>query len=324
MDSATTDKNSAGAAALRQRLPGRVASALARLRHWPDRLETAAEVLAAMPMVAALEELCRRLGKPTTRAHLTAALPVGNGELAPQFVPIALARTGLQARWQRLPIARLAADDLPALARLREGGALLVLAVGRHSATICDMAGSREVDLAALQPQLDSEILACGHVDPENGLDDEGERELLRRNPRLWLLGAYLGERRRLGQLILASLVLNLCGLTIPLYMRAIYDRVVPNLAVESLWALSTGVVLALIFELLLDLALWHRLAPNMPHDCAVLASFDHAKNGMNYPWPASATGNLPIFCCFGGCRSNSTSAKHIRAITLMSQKSST
>ena len=34
--------------------------------------------------------------------------------------------------------------------------------------------------------------------------------------------------------------------------MRAIYDRVVPNLALESLWALSAGVTIALLFELML------------------------------------------------------------------------
>lgn len=68
----------------------------------------------------------------------------------------------------------------------------------------------------------------------------------------MWLLGAYPGERRALGQMLLASAVLNLCALAIPLYMRAIYDRVVANLAIESLWALSIGVVIVLVFELLL------------------------------------------------------------------------
>ena len=52
--------------------------------------------------------------------------------------------------------------------------------------------------------------------------------------------------------LALTGALLNLCALTVPLYMRAIYDRVVPNLAIESLWALSAGVAIALLFELIL------------------------------------------------------------------------
>jgi ATP-binding cassette subfamily C protein LapB len=34
-----------------------------------------------------------------------------------------------------------------------------------------------------------------------------------------------------------------------PLFQRAIYDRVIPNLALDSLWALSIGAVIALAFE---------------------------------------------------------------------------
>ena len=209
--------------------------------------------LAPLPMLVALEELCRRLGKAVTKAQLTAALPMGEGEMPKQFAPIALARAGLQAHWLKLPVERLTPQDVPALLRLNDGGAVLVLAIGAGGrATILEQSGEHQVELTALQGLVEGEILSCGHVDPENGLDDEGERDLLRRNPRLWLLGAYMGERKKLGQLIVAGLLLNLCGLTIPLYMRAIYDRVVPNLAISSLWALSAGVVLALIFELLL------------------------------------------------------------------------
>ena len=52
--------------------------------------------------------------------------------------------------------------------------------------------------------------------------------------------------------MLLAAALINLIALAVPLYMRTIYDRVVPNLAVESLFALSAGMVIVLIGDLVL------------------------------------------------------------------------
>ena len=209
--------------------------------------------LSPLDFVTALETLAERCGKPATRAHLLAALPVGNGELAPRFAPFALARVGLAGQWQQVPLRWLGTTDLPMVARLRDGGAIVIEATGEDGLlTIRDAAGPQRVRPEALQPMVRDELLACGALDPENGAAEAIDRELIARNPRLWLLGAYLGERRRLVQMVLASILLNLFAFAVPLYMRAIYDRVVPNLALESLWALSLSMVIALIFEMTL------------------------------------------------------------------------
>ena len=203
----------------------------------------------ALPLVGGLEQLSERLGKPVSRAMLIAALPVANGDLNPRLVPIAMARAGLDARWEARRLSTLANNELPALLTLRSGGALLLLKVSGDQAHIADARGEHRIALAELATLIGEEVLLCGHVDPENGLGFDEERAFVRRNPRLWLIGSYLSERKRLTQLFLAAALLNICALALPLYMRAIYDRVVPNLAIESLWALSSGVALVLVFE---------------------------------------------------------------------------
>ncbi|WP_158266370.1 ATP-binding cassette domain-containing protein [Allosphingosinicella deserti] len=206
---------------------------------------------APLPIVHGLERLSALCGKPAGRSHLTAGLPVHDGDLDPRFAAFAMARVGLDARWQTISLATVATHDLPALVPLYDGGVILLLCVQARSgtATIVDASGEHDVAIADLHDSMRGEMLVCGHLDPENGLDEEAERSLLQRNPRLWLVGTFLSEKKRLWQLLLAALFLNLCALAIPLYMRAIYDRVVPNLAIESLWALSVGMVLVLVFE---------------------------------------------------------------------------
>ncbi len=210
-------------------------------------------VITPMPMLTALEALAAARGIEHESAALGAALPMGQEGLAAKLAPLALARIGLEAYWRRIGHRAPAAADLPLVLPLTAGGAVLITgAPGAGQIVVRDASGEQVVPFAALRPLLAGEALHSGPVDPVNGASDAHERDLIRRNPRAWLLGAYLAERRPLGQMLLASVLLNFCALAIPLYMRAIYDRVVPNLAIESLWALSIGVTLVLVFELLL------------------------------------------------------------------------
>ncbi len=235
---------------LTQRLVGKVARKA--LKNGKDEHSEWAGLLSPLSTVAALEALSRQCGKPTDKDLLTAALPTGDGDMDPRFAQIALARAGLEARWERVSLGRLSGTDLPCLMPLIDGGAVIVLALpDRKTALVLDAEGEKQVPRAALDALAFGDILVCGHVDPENGLGFDEERDFVRRNPRLWALGVFLSERKRLVQMLAAAAFMNLTALAIPLYMRAIYDRVVPNLAIESLWALSAGIAMVLVFEFL-------------------------------------------------------------------------
>ena len=210
-------------------------------------------VLQPFTMVAGLEALCLALGRSGARGDLTGAMPTMDGDMAPSFVPDALARVGLLAHWLAVPVDRLEPHDLPAMLRCKQGGVLILLAV--LSGGFCvveDRLGRHPIVLTRLAALVEGDVLVSGPADPDQQGHDSEAGDLVRRNPRLWLAGAFFAEKRRLGQLALTGALINLCALTIPLYMRAIYDRVVPNLALESLWALSAGVTIALLFELML------------------------------------------------------------------------
>lgn len=56
----------------------------------------------------------------------------------------------------------------------------------------------------------------------------------------------------RLGWILTAAFLSNLLGVGTSLFVVVVYDRVLPNQAVESLYALTIGVVLAVLFDALL------------------------------------------------------------------------
>jgi len=66
---------------------------------------------------------------------------------------------------------------------------------------------------------------------------------------RAWFWRVIWRFRRYYVQVVLATVLINLLSLVGSLYLMNVYDRVVPNKAYETLWALSIGVVLASLFE---------------------------------------------------------------------------
>ena len=70
-----------------------------------------------------------------------------------------------------------------------------------------------------------------------------------------WFWSVIAESRSLYRDILLAAVTINILAMVMPLYVMNIYDRVVPNHAIDTLWVLSFGVVIALIADLILRLA---------------------------------------------------------------------
>ncbi len=64
-----------------------------------------------------------------------------------------------------------------------------------------------------------------------------------------WFWAELYKLRREFRPVLLASLLVNLLALALPLFSMNIYDRVIPNRAQSTLWVLATGVLIAFAFD---------------------------------------------------------------------------
>lgn len=104
---------------------------------------------------------------------------------------------------------------------------------------------------------------------------------------------------------MLASLLINVLGLMVPLFVMQTYDRVVPNQATATLWVLAIGLFIGTSFELLLRVLRAHLLdTAGKKTDMVLSATLFERITGMNMSArPATVGGFAQSIHDFQGLR---------------------
>jgi hypothetical protein len=107
-------------------------------------------------------------------------------------------------------------------------------------------------------PVSDLEALFTGHaiaVEPDPTRERENERPWDKARRTHWFWSEVWKVRGEFWPILLAALIVNMLALAVPLFTMNVYDRVIPNKAVPTLWVLAIGVAIALGFDFTLRLA---------------------------------------------------------------------
>ncbi|HHX8562103.1 TPA: type I secretion system permease/ATPase, partial [Vibrio diabolicus] len=81
---------------------------------------------------------------------------------------------------------------------------------------------------------------------------DERSPEVLKTNEGHWFWSTLWQSKRIYRDVLIASLLINLFAVAAPLFTRLVYDKVVPNLAFETLWVLASGIFVVFLFDFIL------------------------------------------------------------------------
>lgn len=206
------------------------------------------------PLLAALDHVARRMGLPFSPGSALAGLPLRDGRLTVDLFPRAAARAGLAVRLVRRKPSKVPSMVVPFIVLFANGDAGVVTekAQGRGRAkvvfpNVSDTA--RSVSLRQLDREGSGYVL---YIAAEEETDAAGAEPATGRRKGHWLWSTVWKFWPSWTQVFIAAFAINLLGLAIPLFVMNVYDRVVPNFAESTLWALTAGVVLALVFDLLL------------------------------------------------------------------------
>lgn len=230
------------------------------------------------PLREGLVLLCHTLGRRTTVAELGDGFVLQGGRLDPGQALQALQRRGIRARHVPLPLDGAADYLLPALLLLADGqtAVLVRITVGTAPAGESTEAGWADKDdahqavlllpqagggqatlpLAALQQRYTGLAIVAKPVYRDDGRTGQfaattGEH---------WFFSALRRCRAAYAEVAVSALVANILAIASAVFVMQVYDRVVPNGAMDTLWILASGVVLAIVFETVLRCLRAHML----------------------------------------------------------------
>lgn len=197
--------------------------------------------------------LCDLYEVSTTRDALLSGLPLQDGRLTPDLLGRAAARARLTCKLHKLPLNQIPAEFLPAMLLLKGEGVCLLLGwddARRHARVILPAVGEAEITL----PIEELESRYDGHVaviKPKYRFDQRapavGAVKLQH-----WFWGVLSENGRIYRDIMLAAFLINIFALALPLFTMNVYDRIVPNKSVETLWMMGFGVALIIIGDFIL------------------------------------------------------------------------
>jgi ATP-binding cassette, subfamily C, bacterial LapB len=203
------------------------------------------------PLAACLVVAARVHGATVSAEALTAGLPLDAGRLTPALVPRAAERAGLSARLHTRPLEQIAALPLPAILLLKDRSACVLLERdGEHAIVALPETGEggTRMPLAELAARYDGGAFLVGRQ-LRFAAGTATERVAERHH---WFWGALHRSRRIYAEVSVATVLINLFTVLSPLFFMNVYDRVVPNKALETLWVLAVGMLAMYVFDLLL------------------------------------------------------------------------
>ena len=207
------------------------------------------------PVLDCLTYLAREADRPSSPVLLRAGLALADdGTLPFHQIEPALEQVGMRAQ----PIARRLkawpARQCPAVLELSDERAAVLLETRDNDALIYapGLAEPTWIKLEELEPAYTGRAIV---VESDPTREREGERPWDKAKRSHWFWSEVWKVRKEFWPVYLAALVVNMLAFAMPLFTMNVYDRVIPNKAISTLWVLATGVILALSFDFVLRVA---------------------------------------------------------------------
>ena len=219
--------------------------------HWLDSAPTR-EI---DPVLDCLAYLARQADRPSSPVLLRAGLALSEHGLLPfhQIEP-ALDQVGMRGQSIQRRLKGWRAAQLPAILELSDDRAAVLLEIRGADGLVYapGIADPMWVGLDRLESAFTGSAVVV-EADPTR--ERAGERPWDKASRQHWFWSEVHKVRGEFWPVMLAALVVNLLALAVPLFTMNVYDRVIPNKAIPTLWVLAVGVLLALSFDFVLRLA---------------------------------------------------------------------
>lgn len=184
---------------------------------------------------------------------LVSGLPIEQKKrLTPELFSRAAERANIQATFRKRDLSELSNLVLPCIVPLKDNQACLLEKIDdQQQATILMPStgeGRKTKPLAELQEEFMGYVIFL----TEKISQASRKESLINKQEGHWFWDTLWQNRSIYRDVLIASVVINIFILANPLFVMNVYDRIVPNNAIESLWVLAIGISVVYMFDILL------------------------------------------------------------------------
>ncbi|GAL35456.1 ABC transporter transmembrane region:ABC transporter:peptidase C39 bacteriocin processing [Vibrio maritimus] len=207
------------------------------------------------PLLNSLIYISRYYGLANSPEALVNGLPLSSGKLTPFLLPRSAERAGLVAKENRADLDAIPTIVFPVILLLKGGDACVLNSIDkeRNEAEVITLE-SGMVPISIALDDLIAQYSGRYFLVKKQFRYDERSPEVLKTRDGHWFWGTLWESKRIYRDVLIASLLINIFAIAAPLFTRLVYDKVVPNLAFETLWVLAAGIFIVFGFDLLLKL----------------------------------------------------------------------
>lgn len=188
-------------------------------------------------------------GRSLDAQQLTGGVPLPEGRVTEAELAECANRAGLAVTPSQIPAGQVKSSMLPGLIVSEGGDAVAVLhrEGARFECALAAVEGTCWLTLSQLEADHPGRwyfLRPVFHFDVRSLLYHLPQ-------PQRWFWDVFKANRSIYQWALLATVLINLLAIVVPFYTMAVYDRVVPNNAMDSLWVLTTAAVAVTLFDLL-------------------------------------------------------------------------
>ena len=204
------------------------------------------------PLLGCLVALSKIFGSPRSAESLTTGLPLEDNRLTPGLFLRAAERAGFSARIVGRKLRKIPEVVLPVVLLLKDRSAcVLVRRLPGNEAEVILPETGLGAETISVNDLLDIYDGYAIFVRPEFSFRRHKQEGTLE-SPGSWFWGTLGKFSGTYINVIAAAFLINTFAIATPLFIMNVYDRVVPNKAIETLWVLAIGVGTVFVFDFLL------------------------------------------------------------------------
>jgi len=220
-------------------------------------LNTLADRRTVDTLLESLIFLSKFYQRASTKESLIAGIAIHGDVMSVEKFIISSKRIGLITKFvKRNKINDISKLALPAVIMTEKNRSAILLNydIDNNSATIIIPGlseGEIEIELTELEDQYDGHVLI---IKPAYNFENRVSKSVVLPEPKKWFWGAMKRNKDIYIRVAVAALFINMFVIATPLFTMNVYDRVLPNNAIDTLWALAIGIFLIMIFDFILKL----------------------------------------------------------------------